>query len=126
MNNPLLTTKLAIPRLPHRLVARPYLTERLDQSNLGGLTLLSAPPGFGKTTLLCHWLSRQDTPVAWLSLEEDDNEPVRFFSYLVGALGRVEAGLGSAALTLLQSAQPAPPEQAMAVLVNDLDATPAP
>jgi LuxR family maltose regulon positive regulatory protein len=69
----------------------------------GPLTLLSAPAGFGKTTLLTSWLAQSGTPAAWFSVEPEDNDPVRFFTYLLAALQRLDRHLGSSLLPLLQS-----------------------
>ena len=77
---PLLATKLHRPLPRAQLVRRPQLAERLAQGVMGPLTLVSAPAGFGKTTLLAQWLAASGMPVAWLSLESGDNEPVRFLS----------------------------------------------
>jgi ATP/maltotriose-dependent transcriptional regulator MalT len=72
-------------------VPRAHLTERLQQGAERALTLVSAPAGFGKTTLLAQWLMESGMPVAWLSLEADDNDPTRFLSYLIAALHTHEA-----------------------------------
>ena len=104
---PLLATKLHRPLPRAQLVRRPQLAERLTQGVKGPLTLVSAPAGFGKTTLLAQWLADSGMPVAWLSLETQDNEPVRFFSYLVAALQTLDPGIGTSALELLQTPQPA-------------------
>ena len=86
-----LKTKLHIPPLLPGMVSRPRLLERLDEGLLAGrrLILLSAPPGFGKTTLLGDWVRRTGLPVAWLSLDDRDNDPVRFLLYLAAALQKV-------------------------------------
>jgi len=86
LENPLLVTKLHIPPTRFELVPRPRLTERLNQGMRGKLTLISAPAGFGKTTLLSEWAENSKQPVAWLSLEEGDNGPMRFLAYFVAAL----------------------------------------
>ncbi|MFN2243590.1 MAG: hypothetical protein ACK2U2_14960, partial [Anaerolineae bacterium] len=116
---PLLQTKLHIPRPPSHLTARPHLVERLDAGLQSGhrLTLVSAPAGFGKTTLLCEWIRRQgagDAPpadtqprFAWLFLDESDNDPTRFWSYVVGALRTVRPGIGETMLDVLNSPEPA-------------------
>ncbi len=82
---PLLTTKLHAPRLRTRLVSRAHLIEKLRRGVQGPLTLLSAPAGFGKTTVLAQWLRESDMPVAWLSLEPEDNDPTRFLLSLIAA-----------------------------------------
>jgi LuxR family transcriptional regulator, maltose regulon positive regulatory protein len=118
--NPLLATKLHAPRPRAQLVSRPELIERLQEGIQGPLTLVSAPAGFGKTTLLAQWLVQSDTPVAWLSLEPEDNEPVRFLSYVIAALQTLDSHIGTTALALLQMSQPALPETVVALLTNDL------
>jgi len=102
------------------LVSRSYLVERLQQGMEHALTLISAPAGFGKTTLLAQWLAESITPVAWLSLEPEDNDPTRFLTYLIAALQTVDARLGTTALELLHTPQPPPPETVVALLTNDL------
>ena len=115
-----LATKLHLPRPRARLVPRFHLLKRLQQGVVGALTLLSAPAGFGKTTLLAQWLAQSGMPVAWLSLEAADNDPTRFLSYLIAALQTIDAQLGTTALALLHTPQPPPPEAVLAVLTNDL------
>ncbi|HET8631600.1 MAG TPA: LuxR C-terminal-related transcriptional regulator [Thermomicrobiales bacterium] len=85
-SDPLLATKLAIPARGRSLVARPRLLARLDEGLAAPLTLVAAPPGFGKTTVVAAWVRRGDRPVAWLSLDAADNDPARFARYLVAAL----------------------------------------
>ncbi len=84
------------------------------------LTLVSAPAGFGKTTLLAQWLVESDMPVAWLSLGPEDNDPTRFLSYLIAALQTLHAQLGTTALEMLHTPRPVPSETVLAVLANDL------
>lgn len=116
----LLATKLHIPRLRPQLVSRSSLVERLQQGMDYALTLVSAPAGFGKTTLLTQWVAESKVPVSWLSLEPEDNEPVRFLSYLIAALQEQDPQLGMSVLALLESRQAAPLESALAVLTNEL------
>jgi LuxR family maltose regulon positive regulatory protein len=110
MATALLTTKLYIPPVRPNQVSRPRLIRRLDEGvRLGHrLTLVSAPAGFGKTTLLSEWAAATEGPVAWVSLDKDDNEPGRFLAYLVAALQTIphldEAGVGGALLAEIQSA----------------------
>src|SRR5205823_4755600 len=121
----LLATKLYIPALNHSLVPRPRLLERLNQGMHRKLTLLSAPAGFGKTTLLCAWIDAsagRELPVAWISLDEGDNDPVRFGSYLCAALAQVQAGVGERTLPLLHSPQPPSMETIMTTLINEITA----
>lgn len=115
-----LMTKLSTPRPRTQLVARPRLLQRLEQGRACKLTLLSAPAGFGKTTLLAQWLATQRTPVAWLSLEPADNEPVRFFSYVITALQTLSPEIGNTALAWLQSTHDVPLEVILTALTNDL------
>ncbi len=120
---PLLITKLYVPRPGHNLVSRPRLIGRLNEGLRRKLTLISAPAGFGKTTLLSEWVQGA-MPVAWVSLDEGDNDPVRFWSYVVAALDRVLAGLGASAMPLLQTAIPAPIESFLTDLINKLATVP--
>src|SRR5689334_14688860 len=122
MAGPLLETKLHIPRWRRSLVARPRLSERLSRGAESALTLVSAPAGFGKTTLLAEWLAvaaAGERSVAWLSLDQRDNDPASFWTYLVAALNTGVPGEGTGAL--LQPPQP-PGEAGLVALLNDLDA----
>ena len=94
----LLETKFYIPRRRGRAVPRPRLSERLNRSRDALLTLISAPAGFGKTTLLAQWVAAAEADqsrVAWLSLDEQDNDPVGFWSYMIGALQTVAPNIGA-------------------------------
>ena len=117
---PLLATRLHVPRPRAQLVPRSHLTRRLQQGAERALTLISAPAGFGKTTLLAQWLAQSGMPVAWLSLEAQDNDPTRFLSYLIAALQTLDAQLGTTALALLRTPQPPLPETVLALLANDV------
>ena len=126
MAGPLLETKLHLPRWRRDLVARPRLSERLSRGAESALTLVSAPAGFGKTTLLAEWLAAaaaDGRSVAWLSLDQRDNDPALFWTYLVAALKTAAQGAGASALSLLQPPQP-PNEAGLVTLLNDLDALP--
>jgi len=116
----LLATKLHMPRPRPHLVLRPHLVEQLQQGMERALTLVSAPAGFGKTTLLAQWLAESGTPAAWVSLGPEDNDPTSFLSYVIAALQTLNAQLGTTALALLRTPQPPPPETVLAVLTNDL------
>ena len=119
MSNVLLLTKLYIPPPRPNIVLRPRLIERLNEGLSAGckLTLISAPAGFGKTTLVSEWVAGCERPVAWLSLDEGDNDPTRFLTYLVAALQTIAAeywsrGVGcapipSAAVNRIDSDNPA-------------------
>ena len=86
MSTPILATKLYIPPLRPHVVSRPRLLERLNEGLHRNLTLISAPAGFGKTTLVSEWLAGCQRPTAWLSLGEGENDSTRFLTYLVAAL----------------------------------------
>jgi len=102
----LLITKLYIPPARPKLVSRPHLIERLNAGLHGKLTLVSAPAGFGKTTLLSEWARQVETPVAWLSLEKGDDDPERFLTYIIGALQTVHENVGEGALQMGRMPQP--------------------
>ena len=122
----LLATKIYIPPLHRNLILRPQLVQRLNDGieQNRRLTYISAPAGYGKSTLLSQWVSQLDLPVAWLSLEKEDNAPSRFWSYFVYALhsipGLQQAGIGETMLQAWQSPQPPPIETLLANLLNDL------
>jgi LuxR family transcriptional regulator, maltose regulon positive regulatory protein len=119
----LVTTKLRAPRTRPNLVERPRLREALVRNEGRRLTLVSAPAGFGKTTLLSEWLevrSGDGGSIAWLSLEEADNDPARFLTYLVRALQPVEEGIGEGILASLRSPDPPPVEVVVGALINEL------
>jgi LuxR family maltose regulon positive regulatory protein len=119
----LVTTKLRTPRSRPNLVERPRLRDVLVAGQGRRLTLVSAPAGFGKTTLLGEWaedLSAAGRSVAWVSLDGSDNDPTRFMAYLVDALRAVEEGVGDGILASLRSPEPPPVEAVMGTLVNDL------
>lgn len=127
MPDALIATKLQVPRVRAERVARPRLRERLNAGLALPLTLVSAPAGFGKTTLVAEWVAGLDRPSAWLSLDERDSDPVRFLTYLIGALQQVESEAGEATLALITS-----PGMAGRVasflpqLVNDINSIPEP
>jgi LuxR family maltose regulon positive regulatory protein len=124
---PLLKTKFFLPRARAGLVVRPRLTARLDAGVQRKLTLISAPPGFGKTTVLSEWRttpSGSQFPLAWLSLDEGDNDPVRFWFYVAHALETVRPGIGQEALVMLGGAQPAPVENVVMALINSIAEVP--
>ena len=105
---PLVTAKLHRPPPRPDLVPRPDLLARLTVGARGKLTVVAAPAGYGKTTLLSAWAAQAEYPVAWLALDDGDNDPARFWSYLVLALQRVYPGLGEGVLPLVRAAPPAP------------------
>lgn len=101
----LLNTKLFVPAPRLALVPRPQLFARLDQAFTHKLTLLSAPPGFGKSTLLSAWIIARQPQVAWVSLDEGDNDPARFWMYVLSALNAAHPGIGESALVLVKDGQ---------------------
>ncbi|HYO17974.1 MAG TPA: helix-turn-helix transcriptional regulator, partial [Dermatophilaceae bacterium] len=126
MARPLMETKLYVPKLRRGLVRRPRLLERLGRSADSRLTLVSAPAGFGKTTLLAEWLdetSGADRSVAWLSLDPSDNDPSSFWTYVVTALRRAVPGIGPGVLELVVSS-PLPTDLVLTTLLNELAAAP--
>jgi LuxR family maltose regulon positive regulatory protein len=131
MATPLLNTKLYIPSVRPELVPRPRLTERLNEGMTRKLTLVSAPAGFGKTALLSEWIHCRGgvTPplqARWVSLDKDDSDPARFWTYFVAALQTVKADVGKAILAAFQSPQPPPMETVLTALINEIAAIPDP
>ncbi|MCP4543186.1 MAG: hypothetical protein GY832_39230 [Chloroflexi bacterium] len=147
MTAPLLKTKLYIPHIRPELVSRPRLITQLNAGLCPGslgeddllqdhfarkLTLVSAPAGFGKTALITEWLQHLRTATgpgeaievapsfAWLSLDEDDNDPARFFTYLIAAIETVQTSVGANAQALYQSPPSPPLKTVLTVLINDL------
>ena len=123
---PLLETKLYVPKLRRRQVARPRLSERLSRGTRSKLTLVSAPAGFGKTTLLAEWVAsnpNEAASVAWLSLDPSDSQATTFWFHVVAALQRVAPGVGRTSLSLLREPHPPPIQLVLETLVNDLSAT---
>src|SRR5256884_973939 len=123
MSTSILATKLYIPRLRPNVVLRPRLLERLNEDLHRKLTLIAAPAGFGKTTLVSAWVGGIERPrarTAWLSLDEGDNDPTRFLTYLIAALQTIAANIGEGVSGVLQSPQPPPTESMLTALLNDL------
>jgi LuxR family transcriptional regulator, maltose regulon positive regulatory protein len=120
MSLPLLLTKLYIPPPRPKIVPRPILVERLNEGLQRKLTLISASAGSGKTTLLSQWVAGCGLPVAWLSLDERDNDPARFITYLVKALQTIQVGIGEGLLAALQSPQPLQIETILTTLLNEI------
>src|SRR6266566_2657152 len=132
---PVLGTKLHVPAMRRRLVPRPRLTDRprVEPTSMPRLVLVSAPAGFGKTTLVAQWLAPSErgdgesepgglSPrVAWLSLDAGDSEPRRFITHLVAAIQASDPQAGAEALALLESDRAFPAEAVLVSLVNDLD-----
>ena len=121
----LLETKLYVPKWRLGLVPRPRLIERLDRGTERKLTLVLAPAGFGKTTLLSEWLAAtlaSERAAGWVSLDQSDNDPAFFWSYFIRALQKVQPEVGESALSLLHSPQPPSIESVLTTLINEIDA----
>ena len=118
--DPLLATKLHLPRPQPGFVPRPRLVEALDEGRALGLILVCAPAGFGKTVLLADWAKRGSRPAAWLSLDTADNDPARFWRHVVAALDRACPGIGERAGPLLGPPAPSSFAGLMAALINEL------
>ncbi len=125
---PLIETKFSIPPARPELVVRARLYSLLEAGTRLPLLLVSAPPGFGKTTLVAAWLHSRPQPVdcGWLALDEADNQPVTFWRYLTAALQHARPGLGETAQAMLASSQPPALETVATVLINELAGSPAP
>lgn len=117
---PILATKLYLPRLRPHVVSRPRLIERLNEGLHHKLTLISAPAGFGKTTLVSEWVESNGLPTAWLSLDEGENDLNQFLMYLVAALQTIAPNIGEGALVALQSGQPPLAEAILTALLNEI------
>lgn len=129
MEQPLLRTKISIPQIPPEFVHRPRLTMLINRGIQGPLTLLAAPAGFGKTHLLIEWTEKarlEDThlPVAWLTIDSEDNDLSRFFRYLIGALQTLMPRLGEEALDFIQSTKGGGLEVGLTLLINEISALP--
>jgi LuxR family maltose regulon positive regulatory protein len=120
VSTPLLTTKLYIPTPRKNLVARPRLIEQLNSGQERRLTLISAPAGFGKTTLLSEWIQSNDESFAWLSLDEGDNNLNRFLSYLIAALEQIDDSIGDGVSPLLEATGDPPVEPLITMLINNI------
>lgn len=120
MAAPILATKLYIPLPRPNVVPRPHLIARLNAGRHRKLTLISAPAGFGKSTLVSAWVAVCERSVAWLSLDEGDNDPARFLAYLVAALQTITPNIGAGIVRMLQSPQPPPAESILTVLLNEI------
>lgn len=131
MKTPLLQTKLYIPSPRRDFVSRPRLIERLNEGLHRKLTLISAPAGFGKTTLISEWIDQAAASTSpykfgWLSLDEEDNDITRFFTYFSAALQKIDPKIGTAIAEVLQSPEPPPVEPLMITLINQIAAVDAP
>jgi LuxR family maltose regulon positive regulatory protein len=120
---PLLATKLFVPQLRSNRVLRPRLATQLSQGLGRKLTLVSAPVGFGKTTLIADWLQQVEQPFTWLSLDEGDNEPTRFLAYLGAVLERIHDGWSQPIEMALHTPQRPSPQAVVAALINEVAAS---
>ncbi len=116
----LLKTKLFVPSLRENLVSRPRLINRLNEGRSHKLTLICAPAGFGKTTLLSDWIHYRNLPVAWVSLDETDNNLNSFLTYLISALQSIQQSIGESILSLLDSTENPPFETLFTILINEI------
>src|SRR5262245_19444010 len=119
----ILETKLYLPRVRRQLVSRARLVDALRRTLESSLTLISAPAGFGKTTLLADWIAAmpaEQASFAWLSLDEQDNNPHVFWTYVIAALRRVAPEVTIEAEAYVQSGQPAAVQTVLSTLINEL------
>ena len=122
----ILSTKLFVPPLRPGLILRQRLMEQLNASSQRKLTLVSAPAGYGKTTMISSWLHETKIPSAWLSLDEGDNDPIRFFQYFIAALQKIIPDIGADLPGMLQSAQPPSFDVLINLLINETTRQAAP
>ena len=123
MVEPFLTTKFLLPTTREDIIPRQNLIELLKQSLSNKLTIVSAPAGFGKTTLIGDWIKQQKISAAWLTLDENDNDPIRFLSYYLKALQTIVPDFGETILEILQAPQTQINEPLLTSLINEIAAT---
>jgi LuxR family maltose regulon positive regulatory protein len=116
----LLQTKFMPPRLHSTIIPRPELLARLDDSLNKRLTWITGPTGFGKTTLVNLWITHRGVPFAWVTLDANDNDPVRFWAYIITALRTIDPAIGKTTLAILTASQPASFRVILTPLINDL------
>ena len=121
MTTVLLKTKLDIPPVRSEQVGRPRLFEQLDAGLERKLTLISAPAGYGKTTLVSAWIKARGIPTAWFSIEPEDNHPESFWFYVITALQNMDGRVGEDSLAMLRTSPPSPFETILPALLNELD-----
>ena len=121
MEIPLLQTKLYVPQLQPKHVFRSHLVEKMNRVGPHKLILISAPAGFGKSSLVSEWAQQAKVPISWLSLDDADNDLNQFITYLIVALQKINAGLGVDLLSALKSPQPPPMDFLLTLLVNEID-----
>jgi|GEM_PF-2765288 len=126
MSYNLIKTKLSIPQNRSKMVQRTALTEKLDKglSSEKLLSLVSAPPGYGKTSLIAEWANKSALNFAWFTIDSGDNEPVRFFTYMVAALQRFDNSIGLAVRSLLDAPQFPSVDMLAGVLSNEIEEMP--
>src|SRR6266511_787590 len=120
----LLATKIGIPTIRPDLLPRSHLIGRLEQATSRDVVLIRAPAGFGKTTLLASWANSTERPLAWLSLDPDDNDPGRFWRYIIAAVDRVHKGIGEQARSLLNASAHPTLKAIVTALLNELATRP--
>jgi len=116
----ILATKLFAPRQRPKSVPRPELLQRLNEALYGRLTLISAPAGFGKTTLASQWITKSGYPHAWLSLDKSDSDPSRFLIYVISAFAKIIPNVGAGLIERLHSPQPPSYESVLIALINNI------
>lgn len=121
---PILETKLYIPRPGPDLVQRKHLIDRLNAGVYGKLTLIAAPAGFGKTTVLSKWVSQSKLPVAWISVDQGDNDPIYFINYIIAALQKIETEFGEEVLSSLKTPQRPPIDSIIIHLIQEIENIP--
>ena len=124
MSGDLLQTKLFVPRPRPSFIPRPHLIAKLNQGVYHKLTLISAPAGFGKTTLVSEWIAGCKRPFAWLSLDERDSDLTRFLAYFMAALQTLAPEIGKRASGILDSPEQPPPESILTILLNEIATLP--
>lgn len=124
MITPILSTKLFIPPPRNKVVLRRRLIDRLNEGLPGKLSLISAPAGFGKTTLVSEWIIDCSRPTAWLSLDDGDHDLIRFLTYFIAALRTLAPNMGEEVLVALQSPQPPPTDVILTALLNEIVTVP--
>jgi LuxR family maltose regulon positive regulatory protein len=118
--SPIISTKLHAPQYGLDLLPRPLILDELESAEAAKLILFCAPAGFGKTTIASQWIESLDCPVGWVSLDEQDNDPIRFWRYVAGALNNVQEGAGGKFSILLQSIYPPSVEKLIAILLDEI------
>ena len=124
MSTSILATKLYIPPARSKIVPRHRLIEQLNKGLHHRLTLISAPAGFGKTTLVSEWIVGCERPAAWVSIDEGDSDPISFLTYLISAMQTINAGIGSEVLEVIQASQLPPIESILTTLLNEISTIP--